>query len=62
MNSPLPCVRLKPGRERSLLRRHPWIFSGAIAAVDADAAGQPPAPGAAVRIADAKGEELGTGF
>ena len=62
MNSPLPCVRLKPGRERSLLRRHPWIFSGAIAAIDADAAGQPPAPGAAVRIADAKGEELGTGF
>jgi len=22
---------LKPGRERSLLRRHPWIFSGAVA-------------------------------
>src|SRR5262245_36963594 len=21
---------LKPGRERSLLRRHPWIFSGAV--------------------------------
>jgi 23S rRNA (cytosine1962-C5)-methyltransferase len=26
-------LRLKPGRERSLLRRHPWIFSGAIDAV-----------------------------
>jgi 23S rRNA (cytosine1962-C5)-methyltransferase len=23
-------LRLKPGRERSLLRRHPWVFSGAI--------------------------------
>jgi len=23
-------VHLKPGREKSLLRRHPWIFSGAI--------------------------------
>ncbi len=23
-------VKLKPGREKSLLRRHPWIFSGAI--------------------------------
>jgi 23S rRNA (cytosine1962-C5)-methyltransferase len=26
---------LKPGREKSLLRRHPWIFSGAIQQVDA---------------------------
>jgi 23S rRNA (cytosine1962-C5)-methyltransferase len=25
---------LKPGRERSLLRRHPWIFSGAVARVE----------------------------
>src|SRR5258706_6737714 len=24
-------VFLKPGREKSLLRRHPWVFSGAIA-------------------------------
>jgi 23S rRNA (cytosine1962-C5)-methyltransferase len=23
-------LRLKPGRERSLLRRHPWVFSGAV--------------------------------
>jgi 23S rRNA (cytosine1962-C5)-methyltransferase len=23
-------IRIKPGREKSLLRRHPWIFSGAI--------------------------------
>ena len=28
-----PGLTLKPGRERSLLRRHPWIFSGAIGAV-----------------------------
>jgi len=27
-------VILKPGREKSLLRRHPWIFSGAIQSVD----------------------------
>lgn len=26
-------IILKPGREKSLLRRHPWIFSGAIEAV-----------------------------
>lgn len=27
-------IILKPGREKSLLRRHPWIFSGAIQNVD----------------------------
>jgi 23S rRNA (cytosine1962-C5)-methyltransferase len=27
---------LKAGREKSLLRRHPWIFSGAVARVDGD--------------------------
>ena len=27
---------LKPGRERSLIRRHPWIFSGAVARVVGD--------------------------
>jgi len=27
-------ITLKPGREKSLLRRHPWVFSGAIAQVD----------------------------
>jgi 23S rRNA (cytosine1962-C5)-methyltransferase len=34
-------IRLKPGRERSLAHRHPWIFSGAIDSVDGD----PPAGG-----------------
>jgi len=33
-----PVVRLKPGRERSLRHRHPWIFSGAIEAVEGDPA------------------------
>jgi 23S rRNA (cytosine1962-C5)-methyltransferase len=27
----VPVVRLAPGKEKSLLRRHPWVFSGAIA-------------------------------
>jgi 23S rRNA (cytosine1962-C5)-methyltransferase len=26
-------IHLKPGREKSLLRRHPWVFSGAVAEV-----------------------------
>lgn len=46
-------MRLQPGRERSLLLRHPWIFSGAIDAVDGD-----PAPGATVTVTAAGGEAL----
>lgn len=30
----MPALILKPGREKSLLRRHPWIFSGGIQHVD----------------------------
>ncbi|MEC8435930.1 MAG: hypothetical protein VXZ27_08940, partial [SAR324 cluster bacterium] len=25
-----PIIRLKPGREKSVHRRHPWVFSGAV--------------------------------
>ena len=32
----MPALILKPGREKSLLRRHPWIFSGAIQHADND--------------------------
>ena len=46
----MPTLTLKPGRERSLQRRHPWIFSGAVARVDGD-----PAPGATVDVLDARG-------
>lgn len=31
-------VILKPGREKSLLRRHPWIFSGAVQQADSNIA------------------------
>lgn len=41
----MPAVILKPGREKSLLRRHPWIFSGAIQQVDGE-----PAPGETVDL------------
>jgi len=44
---------LKPGREKSLLRRHPWIFSGGIARVD----GQPQG-GDTVAVHAAQGEFL----
>src|SRR4030065_2502242 len=47
-------LTLKPGREKSLLRRHPWIFSGAIKSVS----GQPEA-GETVRVVSSGGEYLG---
>ena len=45
-------IRLKEGKERSLLRRHPWIFSGAIASGDGDS-------GETVRIESHAGQFLG---
>ncbi len=49
-----PVVRLAEGRERSLLRRHVWVFSGAVAAVE----GGPPTSGATVRVTDSRGRFL----
>ena len=34
---PMKTIRLRAGKERSLLRRHPWIFESAIAKGAADA-------------------------
>lgn len=31
-----PRLRLKDGREKSLQRRHPWVFNGAIASIEGD--------------------------
>jgi 23S rRNA (cytosine1962-C5)-methyltransferase len=44
-------IRLKPGKEKSLLRRHPWIFDGAMATGGGDA-------GETVRIESAVGQFL----
>ncbi len=41
---------LKRGREKSLLRKHPWVFSGAIERVQGE-----PEPGGTVEIVDASG-------
>lgn len=41
---------LKPGREKSLQRRHPWIFSGGVARIDGN-----PQAGDAVEICTADG-------
>ena len=44
---------LKPGREKSLRRRHPWVFSGAVARVQGD-----PEAGDSVALRAAGGEFL----
>jgi 23S rRNA (cytosine1962-C5)-methyltransferase len=44
---------LKPGREKSLKRRHPWVFSGAVAKVQGN-----PGAGDTVGIRSATGELL----
>ena len=46
-------VWLKRGREKSLLRKHPWVFSGAIDRVEGE-----PKPGDTVEIVDAGGAFL----
>lgn len=48
-----PAIALAAGREKSLQRRHPWVFSGAIARVD----GQP-GNGTTVAVRSAPGEFL----
>jgi 23S rRNA (cytosine1962-C5)-methyltransferase len=49
-------MRLKPGREKSLLRRHPWVFSGAVAHVHGEHAA-----GETARLLSHAGEFLGWG-
>ncbi|HSD60359.1 MAG TPA: class I SAM-dependent rRNA methyltransferase [Burkholderiales bacterium] len=44
---------LKPGKEKSLLRRHPWLFSGAVERLKGE-----PAPGEIVRVLSADGAFL----
>ena len=45
MNPEAPRLVLKPGREKSLRHRHPWVFSGAIERVEGD-----PGSGATVSV------------
>lgn len=44
-------IQLKPGKERSILRRHPWLFESAVARGSADA-------GQTVRVESAEGQFL----
>ena len=56
-------VHLKPHKEESLLRFHPWVFSGAIRSIQLDA-NYPyaePQEGEVVQVVDNKGNILGVG-
>lgn len=48
-----PRLVLKAGKEKSLLRRHPWVFASAVARVQDE-----PAPGQTVAVYSAEGEFL----
>lgn len=56
MNEKIAKVVLKKDREKSLVRHHPWIFSGAI-----QTQGQMPATGATVAVVSAQGQFLAWG-
>ncbi|HNS17817.1 MAG TPA: class I SAM-dependent methyltransferase [Bacteroidales bacterium] len=49
-------LHLKPDRERSVLRRHPWIFSGAVGKIDKAAE-----PGQTMEIVSSSGKWLARG-
>lgn len=50
-------VVLKPGRDRSVRNRHPWVFSGAIERLEGD-----PSGGDLVTVCDHSGHALATGY
>ncbi len=52
-----PTVIIRAQREAAILRRHPWIFSGAIQTVRGD-----PEPGATVRVQSERGGFLAWGY
>ena len=56
-------IVLKPHKEESVLRFHPWVFSGAIARIilDADHRGNEPAEGEPVCVESAQRQVLGVG-
>lgn len=49
-------IRLLPGKEDSLLRKHPWVFSGAIASIPGDLE-----EGDVVSVVDSRGDTIGVG-
>ena len=51
-----PQLIIAPGKEKAILRRHPWIFSGAVKRIVGD-----PQEGDLVDVVDARGQWMATG-
>ncbi|MBQ8702841.1 MAG: class I SAM-dependent rRNA methyltransferase [Bacteroidales bacterium] len=51
-----PRLIIAPGKEKALLRRHPWIFSGAVSRIEGT-----PQEGDLVDVVDARGQWMATG-
>jgi len=51
-----PQLIIAPGKEKAILRRHPWIFSGAVKRIDGE-----PQEGDLVDVVDAHGQWLAVG-
>ncbi|MEZ4515372.1 MAG: class I SAM-dependent rRNA methyltransferase [Chloroflexota bacterium] len=55
--TPTATLILRQGREKPVLNRHPWVFSGAISRIEGE-----PEPGDIVLVADNKGTPLATAY
>ena len=55
---PIPSLTLKPGKEKSLKRRHPWVYSQGIAAIKGMPDKGEPASGQTVKVLAADGTFL----
>ena len=53
----MPSITLKPGKEKPVLNRHPWIFSGAIAKIPSDVK-----DGQVVDVLDSRTKFLARGY
>ena len=51
-----PRLIIAPGKEKAILRRHPWIFSGAVKRIEGE-----PQEGDLVDVVDARGQWMATG-
>ena len=52
-------AHIKAGKERAFARRHPWVYSGAIAKLVGRS--DPPTPGETIKMLDSKGQFLAWG-
>lgn len=56
-----PAIYLRSGKDKSIKRFHPWVFSGAVKHIEVDGALVQPEEGSIVQVCDKKGRFLGIG-